>query len=402
MVFTKRKFEFGTVVAFLLLILIGLVTYKSTNQFIEAAESVTHTQEVISEIERVESLLKDAETGERGYVITGKADYLEPYDAALKSMNQRVNHLKGLTQDNPSQQERIKFVEPLIQQRLDLLSETITLRGTKGFEAAQKAVATDKGKQVMDDLRRVFAEMRREERLLLQHRTEQSKSSTLKTSGLFVYLLVVMLGLFMTVYYLIKRDTAEHARLEYRLRLLATRDGLTRLLNRRELNRRLRVEAERFQRYHRPVSFLLFDLDHFKSINDRYGHQTGDEVLRWITRQVRENIRSVDIAARYGGEEIAVILPEVTSQEALRLAERLRKNISAQPFVTTQNDGKTIEISVTISIGLAEFSERINSDEAVVKAADNALYRAKHEGRNRVMVHTEAHTETGLETSLVD
>jgi diguanylate cyclase (GGDEF)-like protein len=254
----------------------------------------------------------------------------------------------------------------------------------------------------MDDIRQTLAEMKGHERQLLQLRTEQSKASSFKTSGLFVYLLVVLLGLFITVYYLIKRDTAEHARLEHKLRLLATRDGLTRLLNRRELNHRLRLEAERFQRYHRPVSFLLFDVDHFKSINDRYGHQTGDEVLRWIARRVRGNIRSVDVAARYGGEEIAVILPEVTGREAFKLAERLRQNIGAQPFVITRNNGQTVEVFVTISIGLSEFSEQNNSDEAVIKTADKALYRAKHEGRNRVVVHREVNTETGLETSLMD
>jgi diguanylate cyclase (GGDEF)-like protein len=402
MVFTKRKFEIGTVIAFLLLIVIGLVTYNSTTQFIEAAESVTHTQGVISEIERLESLIKDAETGARGFVITGKPQYLEPYDAALQSLEQRINHLKDLTQESASQQDRIALLEPMIQQRLGQLSEIIRLRKAEGFEAAQKVVSDDKDRQVMADLRYIVAEMKSEERGRLQQRTEQSKSSTLKISGLFIYLLVVMLGLFITVYYLIKRDTAEHARLEHKLRLLATRDGLTRLLNRRELNHRLRIEAERFQRYRRPVSFLLFDVDHFKSVNDRYGHQTGDEVLRWIARRVRETIRAVDVAARYGGEEIAVILPEVTSHEALMLAERLRKTISAQPCVITQNDGKTAEIFVTISIGLAEFSQANSSDEAVIKIADKALYQAKHQGRNRVVVYKETVREPDLESNAMD
>ncbi|MBI3650383.1 MAG: diguanylate cyclase [Acidobacteria bacterium] len=387
MVFTQRKFEIGTVVAFLLLILIGLVTYKSTNEFTEAAEQVNQSQEILTEIERVESALKDGEADERDFLLTGQTEELEPYEASVKLFDQRFHRLKDLTADNPAQQERLVALAALVEKRWAMRAETIRQR--PDFAAAQNAARIASGKPLRDSIRQLFAEMKSDERRRLQQRTEFSKITIARTSGLFVYLLVVMLGLFITVYYLIKRDSTAHARLEHKLRLLATRDGLTRLLNRRELNHRLRLEAERFQRYQRPVSFLLFDVDHFKVINDQYGHQTGDEVLRWIARQVRNNIRSVDIAARYGGEEIAVILPEVTSQEALQLAERLRINISARAFTAAHAEGKPVKISVTISIGLTEFSLQKNSADAVIQAADRALYQAKHEGRNRVVMDAE-------------
>jgi two-component system, cell cycle response regulator len=161
---------------------------------------------------------------------------------------------------------------------------------------------------------------------------------------------------------------------------LATMDGLTGVFNRREFNRRLTVEIERSRREGYPVSLLMVDADHFKRINDTYGHQSGDDVLRFLSALIKQEIRPGDLPARYGGEEFAVILPYADSDDAFVVAERLR-NLMAAHDVAIQ-DGQTVK--VTASLGCATFPVDAQTEEALIAMADAALYQAKKGGRNRV------------------
>ena len=166
-----------------------------------------------------------------------------------------------------------------------------------------------------------------------------------------------------------------------RLEELATRDPLTRLLNRRALLERLSAEVDRCRRFEKPVSILLLDLDHFKTINDGYGHLVGDDVLRQTAALLDTAARTVDVVARYGGEEFVVILPETTPDGALIFAERLRERIGTHPF----DVGGREPLHLTTSIGIASFpSPRVESTEDLFARADEALYRAKSSGRNQV------------------
>ena len=161
---------------------------------------------------------------------------------------------------------------------------------------------------------------------------------------------------------------------------IATLDGLTGIYNRREFNRFLTIEVEKSRRDSSPVSMVMVDIDHFKSINDTYGHQAGDDALRWVSAILRQEIRPGDIASRYGGEEFALILPNTQAEEAAVVAERIRARMEREE-VPIQNHPP---ISVTASLGCATFPYIGDSEELLMNAADKALYRAKETGRNRV------------------
>lgn len=162
---------------------------------------------------------------------------------------------------------------------------------------------------------------------------------------------------------------------------LASEDGLTGLMNRRALMDALQREVERSRRLGSPLSVVMIDLDHFKLVNDRFGHAMGDAVLRGVAGTLRAGIRAVDIAGRYGGEELCLVLPDTGAEGAVTLAETLRAAIAAQPYEEGAQSA-----SVTASFGVAAFDKaRHGSAEQLLKSADGALYGAKTSGRNKVM-----------------
>ena len=177
-------------------------------------------------------------------------------------------------------------------------------------------------------------------------------------------------------------DITEWKRTEDKLKHLATHDSLTGMYNRKVLEQRLRNELLRAARYNHDVSVFMIDLDHFKPINDTYGHQVGDDVLIAIAKVLEGSIRKTDSAARYGGEEFIIILPETPLSEAEELAERLRSHIA--DHVIPIDDGR--EIKITASIGVSTFPAHGASWEDLLNTADSAMYEAKEAGRNCVRV----------------
>lgn len=161
---------------------------------------------------------------------------------------------------------------------------------------------------------------------------------------------------------------------------LAVNDGLTGLFVRRYFDLQLRDLFAKAQRYGRAFSLLMFDIDHFKKFNDTHGHQTGDAVLQQFARLLRGSTRASDIVCRYGGEEMAVLLPETGEDEALVLANKLCKQVRGHNFRGSAGQ----DLNVTTSIGVAGYAPGYPAPESMVTACDAALYEAKHNGRNRV------------------
>ena len=166
-------------------------------------------------------------------------------------------------------------------------------------------------------------------------------------------------------------------------------DPISGVYNRRYLDRRLEEEFERAQRYVIPLSILMIDIDHFKQVNDRFGHQVGDRILGDLGKLTLNSIRSTDISARYGGDEFLIIAPNAPGSLADTIAERLRLHVESHALVLTCDPGKRQEIRVTVSIGVAICNQKIDNIQKLIQDADAALYCAKQAGRNRVTVHVE-------------
>ena len=174
-------------------------------------------------------------------------------------------------------------------------------------------------------------------------------------------------------------------RLRHSLQLsleMAITDQLTGLFNRRYMSRHLNTLLSNATATSKPVSFLILDIDFFKKVNDTYGHDVGDEVLREFGSSVSHNVRGIDLACRYGGEEFVVVMPDTDMTFAYMVAERLRQSVADIPFKISVPPG---QITVTISIGVTASEGAHDTAEALLRRADQALYRAKRDGRNRVV-----------------
>ena len=194
----------GFISILLVLMVVGGISYMNTAKLTETAQWVTHTFKVLTRLRELLSTLQDAETGQRGYIITGEERYLEPYQAALRNADKQLLELKQLTVDNQDQQRRLETIGPLVSGKLDELKETIDLRRSKGLEAARAVVASDKGKKLMDQLRAVMREMEDQENELLKHREEEARISSQNTvrsiifGSLLAFALTIGAGLFLT------------------------------------------------------------------------------------------------------------------------------------------------------------------------------------------------------------
>lgn len=183
-------------------------------------------------------------------------------------------------------------------------------------------------------------------------------------------------------YAAIVRDISENKKTEEELLRLAATDPLTGAFNRREFTAIADREALRSSRYHHPLSILILDLDHFKKLNDTYGHAAGDKALQRFTTLCCNALRNVDIFGRWGGEEFVALLPETDIEGAAIIAERLRKIVADNVLVYNEH-----KISFTVSIGIAQYKDAETSIDAPLGRADSAVYDAKKAGRNRISVY---------------
>ena len=513
-------------------------------------------------------MLLNAETGQRGFIVTGNERFLEPYYMAVNTIPATQSALRK-AQTRPAEQARLAAIERATAAKLHTVTETITLRREKGFDAAAHLIASGIGKAQMDQLRKLigdelarYSQQRKDlsdqlvttsnaaasaglvativnivflagmlfagQRVLRQRNAAEHKAreaagqaqltaarmasqndllfrsaelmhslelaeSVDESAGIIAsYLPRLLPGLSGSLYlYNNSRDLLErkagwgefaaepetiealdcwalrrgsphlfvdgdglacrHAvdtrvdrlclplvtqgdvigcltvagdelargeqvqrvwigqvaeqlglalsnvKLRVSLRQQSIIDPLTQLYNRRYLDEIMKRELARSSRSGAPLSVLVLDLDHFKRINDTYGHEGGDAILRKVALTLRENIRSADVACRMGGEEMVVLLPECGIEDAIKRADALRQLIAAGEVL---HDGQ--RIGATASIGVASYPAHGHNTQTLVHAADLALYEAKHEGRNCVRVAKQAGAHPAAERDLAD
>lgn len=179
-------------------------------------------------------------------------------------------------------------------------------------------------------------------------------------------------------------DITDRIQLENKLERLAHIDPLTNISNRRHFYDQGKIELKRAVRYQHALAVLMFDIDYFKRVNDTYGHDGGDVVLKQLASHVHDSLRNLDIFARFGGEEFIALLPELSAEQAALVAERLRQEIADMQIVLPS--GETM--SITVSIGFAMLSPSDKQLDGIIKKADLALYQAKAQDRNRVVEYS--------------
>lgn len=200
---------------------------------------------------------------------------------------------------------------------------------------------------------------------------------TVIASGVATFLGTILFVIFFQLVTRIESVLTKH---QQALRYVATNDGLTGIYNRRSFDAIIESELRRAKRYKRELSLLIIDIDHFKAVNDNFGHMAGDTVLRELAKDLSRELRSNDYLARYGGEEFAIILPETPLNMAHLFAERVRTSAGARDYEI----GGADPVHLTLSIGIASFPSQAETPEELIQHADVALYRAKEAGRNRV------------------
>lgn len=168
---------------------------------------------------------------------------------------------------------------------------------------------------------------------------------------------------------------------------MAVTDGLTGLNNRRYLDTHLSEMMTKAKSRDKPLSIVMCDIDHFKKVNDTHGHDVGDEVIREFARRIKKNIRNIDLACRYGGEEFVIVMPDTDMALARVVAERIRNEVSMHPFIVEEG---AKQLAVTVSLGVSSRQAETDTGDILVKRADNALYEAKRAGRNTVMFQAAA------------
>jgi diguanylate cyclase (GGDEF)-like protein len=414
------------------------------NKASERLEWVTHTQQVIHESETLLGYLRDAETGQRGYLLTLTTDYLEPYHNGVKASRQSLKTLGKLTSDNPAQQALLSDISRLMDLKFIELSETIGYASLGNTSEALEIVKSDQGKELMDQIRVLLDEFITHENHLLEERSRsyEEHNNLLKNLLILEVSIFLVISIFLSVYLqrtiirpleLLTRSTKQgshhsddyvslinsndeigelavsfkqmHSRIQQdssalekiSLELKRERDKalhasftdpLTGLFNRRKLDEIAENEMKRARRQGTSFDIILVDIDYFKAINDNYGHQQGDTVLKLVA-DVLSNMsrRPEDFCFRIGGEEFLFMSAAQDYQAAKSYAEIMRLEVEAMQI---PNKGSKISDYVTLSAGVVSVEpDEEESFYDLLKRADERLYMAKSMGRNRVVATDE-------------
>lgn len=319
----------------------------------------------------------DVETGERGYIIAGNQSYLEPHEHGLKEILKLHENLARQLADDPSERDRLLALKRRVEAKI-AVSRSNVLARSHGFEMARAKVAEGSGKREMDALRDLLDAMSKthlERRDKLQR--ERGVVLIEMRNNIVIAAVVGVIVLIFLHWHLLKGMKLRNAA-EQHVRHLATHDVLTGLPNRRLILEYLDHAIQRGIRHKKGVALLFLDLNDFKPINDKYGHEAGDRVLKLTAQRLSGLVRASDRVARLGGDEFVVLLDDINDKEDVcGIVGKINAEIS-RPILLKGHG----EVAISTSIGVAIYPRDGEDMEALLRNADTAMYEAKRTGVN--------------------
>ena len=381
----------GFLLAVVLISLLGVYLRKRALEFQQYREQVAHSRIEVDALQSYLSAVEDAETSQRGFLLTENEKYLAPYDAAKTGITYRVNQLVDLGKDDAENGKATEQLKALTAAKFTELALTIQKRRESGLAAALAVVNTDEGNDEMAAIRKIVAEIDQRVRRRQALSEDNYNASVYRTELSFTAALVVQMILLLILSFTVQGDLKYRAKAQaelqdHRRRLalaldnekyLSRSDFLTGLPNRRAFEETFDMECKRSRRYNRPITLVYMDLDNFKQVNDGQGHQTGDEVLVAVAASLRTNLRATDCVARLGGDEFAILLPETDEAAAQIIMRKL--NAVLQTLLSTSN------WPIGFSFGVVTFPVPLDSLDAMLERADKLMYDAKHGGKGATL-----------------
>jgi diguanylate cyclase (GGDEF)-like protein len=368
----------GFLVAAIAATLLVWSIYRVTTTIMFTATSVSQTYEVTSAFKNLKSLLIDAEAGERGYVITGEAGYFPTYLDTLQKIQWESDLIAALIAENPLQKALLPELQRLIAYRLKTIQIIVETRKDGSVDAARELVSVNEDKLEMDRIRNVLDQMEEEENTQLNIRIGKRDVAFQHFWWNFGVLIMAMSAGAVWQYLQIRRIMHMEKQAKQQIRHMAEHDPLTDLPNRRLLQVKLDLAIAYAKRSGKMVAVMFIDLDAFKAVNDKLGHQAGDELLKEVAQRLRHGIRNNDLVARLGGDEFVVVLSELDHQDdATLVASKLNEMISSPVSIASTS------VSISTSIGISLFPANGSTSEELLGKADDAVYLAKAAGKNQ-------------------
>lgn len=379
--YRKQIFIPLVTVSFILLIAM-LWIFISAQQLIEMGKTKVKIEETRYKVTLLFNALIEAETGQRGYQLTGNAQFLEPYERSLLTTGALVKELTQRVNDFPYLKPHVQGLPVLIDKKLTIIKRNIQTELKAGSFSPHLRPSDRDGKLVMDQIRNKLQAADKDLSMqgnMLVAKLD-AKEKELSIGALLISFLIISILLFS--YYRtgwLFENAQGNLKLAEQFGQLAMHDALTRLPNRRSFDEHLAKALSIAQRKSTSFAVFYMDLDGFKSINDSYGHDVGDSALIAVSKRIKEVIRGSELLARVGGDEFAmIILDFVDFEELENLAKRIIATFEA-PVLTIQDK----PIKLGISIGIAAYPHHAKDIESLIMAADSAMYISKGSGKNQ-------------------
>lgn len=380
----SRPQVFVALIALLGTLLLGssLIAWQSSQEQRSLAAAYKQTQRVLRSAAAVKIATLNMTRGERGYLLTGQERYLEPYTTGYRDLVSSLDDLARYTRDDAANREAIDAVRAASASYFDDLERVVTLARAGNGDEAMAIVRSNDARDGIVAINRSLDSIIESERARLRLLADHVERATV-TLLRFIYVMsitglsLLVLSVFSAI--ALRRSFARERGYREELRKKAETDELTGIANRRQLLTYLDHRIAEARRTGVPLSFALVDIDHFKRVNDTYGHGVGDEAIRHVVRVAQKAVRVNDMIGRLGGEEFGIVLPKSSEENAYVVCERLRTRLHELGFVPV--DGQ--QVMLTISSGIACLTEEDDA-ASLIERADKALYEAKRSGRDQV------------------